>query len=76
MCCFAELLADKIAAPVLPRTSNTLRYGRMRAMQSSNPSHAIETNPELVKNAPHTTPVSRLDEVGAAKELNISYPLT
>lgn len=35
----------------------------------------IETNPDIVKNAPHTTPVSRLDEVGAAKELNISYPV-
>ena len=35
----------------------------------------VETNPDIVKNAPHTTPVSRLDEVGAAKELNISYPL-
>lgn len=27
------------------------------------------TNPELLKNAPHNTPVSRLDEVKAAKEL-------
>ena len=35
-----------------------------------------ETNPDIVKNAPHTTPVSRLDEVGAAKELNISYPIS
>ncbi len=34
----------------------------------------IETNPDLVKNAPHSTPVSRLDEVGAAKELNIAFP--
>lgn len=35
----------------------------------------IETNPDLVKNAPHTTPVSRLDEVLAAKELNINFPV-
>ena len=28
----------------------------------------IETNPDLVKNAPHTTPVRRLDEVKAARE--------
>lgn len=28
----------------------------------------IETNPELVKTAPHTKPVSRLDEVHAAKQ--------
>jgi glycine dehydrogenase subunit 2 len=27
----------------------------------------IKTNPELVKTAPHTTPVHRLDEVLAAK---------
>jgi len=33
---------------------------------------AMET-PELVKNAPHTTPVGRLDEAKAVKELNINY---
>ena len=27
------------------------------------------TNPELLKEAPHTTPIGRLDEVKAAKEL-------
>ncbi len=27
-----------------------------------------ETNPELVKTAPHTTRVRRLDEVGAARK--------
>lgn len=27
------------------------------------------TNPELLKDAPHNTPVGRLDEVKAAKEL-------
>jgi glycine dehydrogenase subunit 2 len=32
-----------------------------------------EENPDLLKNAPHTTPVSRLDEVKAAKELNVRY---
>ncbi len=30
-----------------------------------------ETNPDMVKAAPHTTSVSRLDEVRAVKELNI-----
>lgn len=31
------------------------------------------TNPDLVHNAPHTTPVSRLDEVLAARQLNLRY---
>jgi len=30
--------------------------------------HEIETNPELVRNAPHTMPVTRLDETLAAKK--------
>jgi len=33
----------------------------------------INGNPQIVKEAPHTTPVKRLDEVKAAKELNIKY---
>jgi len=33
----------------------------------------VETNPELVKSAPHTTPVSRLDEVRAVKQPDIRY---
>lgn len=32
-----------------------------------------EKNPDIVKNAPHTTVVKRLDEVKAVKELNICY---
>jgi glycine dehydrogenase subunit 2 len=31
--------------------------------------HEARSNPELLKSAPHTTPVGRLDEVKAAKEL-------
>ncbi len=30
-------------------------------------------NPEVVKNAPHTTPVGRLDEVKAAKDLDVRW---
>jgi len=33
----------------------------------------IETNPEIVKAAPTTTVVSRLDDVKAVKEPNIKY---
>jgi glycine dehydrogenase subunit 2 len=33
----------------------------------------IEDNPEMVKGAPYTTPVRRLDEVKAAKELDIRH---
>lgn len=33
----------------------------------------IEDNPELVKNAPHNTPVRRLDEARANKELDVKY---
>ncbi|MFQ5823762.1 MAG: aminomethyl-transferring glycine dehydrogenase subunit GcvPB [bacterium] len=32
-----------------------------------------EENPEKIKNAPYTTPVSRLDEVKAVRQLNIKY---
>ncbi|MFA5183794.1 MAG: aminomethyl-transferring glycine dehydrogenase subunit GcvPB [Syntrophales bacterium] len=32
-----------------------------------------ETTPELVKNAPQTTPVRRLDEAKAARELNLKW---
>jgi len=32
-----------------------------------------EKDPELVKSAPHTTPVGRLDEVRAVKDLNVCY---
>jgi glycine dehydrogenase subunit 2 len=32
-----------------------------------------ETSPELVKTAPHSTPVRRLDDVKAARELNLVY---
>lgn len=33
----------------------------------------IEENPEVAKTAPHSTPVSRLDEVYAAKQLKLRY---
>jgi len=32
-----------------------------------------EEDPEIVKNAPHTTPVKRVDEVGAAKNLVLAW---
>jgi len=32
-----------------------------------------ETQPELLKNAPHTLPVRRLNDVKAAKDLNIVW---
>jgi glycine dehydrogenase subunit 2 len=31
------------------------------------------TQPEIVLNAPHTTPVSKVDEVGAARNPNLNY---
>ncbi|MCX8095473.1 MAG: aminomethyl-transferring glycine dehydrogenase subunit GcvPB [Caldisericia bacterium] len=36
-------------------------------------SEEIKKNPELVKNAPHTTYISRPDEVKAAKELKVKW---
>jgi glycine dehydrogenase subunit 2 len=33
----------------------------------------VETDPELVKTAPHTTPVRRLDDVRAARELDLKW---
>ena len=35
--------------------------------------HEAETNPALLKDAPHTMPVKRLDDVKAARELNLNY---
>lgn len=35
--------------------------------------HEAENSPELVKNAPVTQPVRRLDDVKAARELDVSY---
>ena len=32
-----------------------------------------EAQPELVQQAPHTTPVRRLDDVKAARELNLTW---
>ncbi len=33
----------------------------------------IDENPEQLLSAPHTTPVGRLDEAGAARNLDINY---
>lgn len=38
--------------------------------------HEAKTNPELLKNAPHNLPVRRLDEVKAARELDLVYKIT
>ena len=35
--------------------------------------HEAENNPSLIKNAPHNLPVKRLDDVKAARELDLNY---
>ena len=35
--------------------------------------HEVDKDPDLIKNAPHTTPISRLDEARAVKQPNIRY---
>ena len=35
--------------------------------------HELQTNAELLHDAPHTLPVKRLDDVKAAKELNLNF---
>jgi glycine dehydrogenase subunit 2 len=35
--------------------------------------HEAETDPQLVKSAPHTLSVRRLDEVRAARELDLAW---
>lgn len=35
--------------------------------------HEAETNPSIIKDAPHTLPVKRLDDVKAARELDLNY---
>ncbi|MCD6309211.1 MAG: aminomethyl-transferring glycine dehydrogenase subunit GcvPB, partial [Candidatus Eremiobacteraeota bacterium] len=34
----------------------------------------VEENPDIVKSAPHNTPVSRVDEAGAARRLILCGP--
>lgn len=36
----------------------------------------IDTDPELVKKAPYTTPVARVDEVSASRQLNLCWSLS
>jgi glycine dehydrogenase subunit 2 len=38
--------------------------------------HEAETNPDLVRSAPHTTPVRRLDEGRAARQPDVRYAPT
>lgn len=45
--------------------------GFVQAMKSIR--KEAETNPNLVKEAPHTLPVKRLDDVKAARELDLNY---
>jgi glycine dehydrogenase subunit 2 len=33
----------------------------------------VDNDPELLRTAPHCTPVRRIDEAAAARELNISH---
>jgi glycine dehydrogenase subunit 2 len=33
----------------------------------------IKTNPEIVKDAPHTTPIRRVNDVYAARNININW---
>jgi glycine dehydrogenase subunit 2 len=33
----------------------------------------IQNNPQLLRDAPHTLPVKRLDDVKAAKDLNLNF---
>ena len=40
---------------------------------SSNELQLGETDPEVVKTAPHTAPVRRLDEAGAARNPNLRW---
>lgn len=45
--------------------------GFIQAMQTIR--HEADSNPELLKNAPHKLPVKRLDDVKAARELDLNY---
>ena len=42
--------------------------GAMKAIR-----HEAETNPSLLNDAPQTLPVKRLDDVKAARELDLNY---
>ncbi|MBA3535694.1 MAG: aminomethyl-transferring glycine dehydrogenase subunit GcvPB [Tatlockia sp.] len=45
--------------------------GFISAMQAIR--HEAQTNPNVLKEAPHTLPVKRLDDVKAARELDLNY---
>ncbi|KTC96800.1 aminomethyl-transferring glycine dehydrogenase subunit GcvPB [Legionella feeleii] len=45
--------------------------GFISAMQAIR--HEAQTNPDLLRNAPHSLPVKRLDDVKAARELDLNY---
>lgn len=58
--------------PTETETKETLDYFCDVLKEIIQESHS---NPEKVKTAPHTTPVRRLDEVKAAREPNLRYPM-
>ncbi len=57
--------------PTETESKETLDYFALVMKQIA---REVETDPDTVRNAPHTTPVRRLDEAGAARTLDVCYP--
>jgi len=66
-------LIVKEALMIEPTESENLESLNEFAETLINISQEIEKNPEIVTSAPHTTPVRRLDEVKASRELDVRY---
>ena len=56
--------------PTETESKETLDYF-VRAMEKI--AQEAKNNPEILKEAPHTFPIKRLDDVKAARELNLNY---
>ena len=57
----------------LPRDKMILNYNPVQKWDINGRHVCKQTNPELLHNAPLTLPVKRLDDVKAARELDLNY---
>jgi len=68
---FPQIVREALMVePTETETKQTLDQFAACLIQIAN---EVDSNPDLVKNAPHTTSVSRLDEVRAVKQPDIRF---
>jgi glycine dehydrogenase subunit 2 len=66
----AKVAIGRTAEPTETETRETLDHFCARMSQIA---REAEESPELVKDAPHVTPVGRLDEAQAARRPDLAY---